>query len=137
MRSRFADRRLVPPRLQIPQNASAEVKAFCKSMFEAHTKLVEQFNKHDDELRQLRQGELEWVPVEEQPFTTDVMGSAYVDLATEFQAKHFVVTWLAAADRSEVSFVWAATARRTATGLRVLFVGLNASTRYLFSAVYA
>jgi hypothetical protein len=70
-------------------------------------------------------------------FTTNELGSAFVDLKTGFKVTHLTVTRSPTPESGENDRLWASSWRNTSNdSVRVLFVGLSPSTKYVFSAVY-
>jgi hypothetical protein len=69
-------------------------------------------------------------------FTTGASGTAYLDLKTDFQAGDLWVGKVAAADGSELATAYSQTWVKTETGVRLLFAGLGADSKYTCSVVY-
>lgn len=73
--------------------------------------------------------------IEDRTFTTEASGSVFVDLKNPLSSKPRCVQLgkLAAVDATAISAPFTFTWSMTGTQIRVLFTGLGASTKYLFS----
>lgn len=69
-------------------------------------------------------------------FTTNNLGAAFVDLKVSLSPRHLWIGQITP-ESGDLDNVWGYSWRKTSAGMiRVLFVGLTASSKYSFSAVY-
>ena len=103
---------------------------------DVEAKLLELINANFRDLAAVLQRVPELTSREDLTFSTSGSGTAYLDVSTDRQVKELWVGRLRMNDGGEVTTAYSQTWTRMGGKVRLLFIGLDASTKYVCSMVY-